>query len=486
MFSMEDCSSSSTRLADLERSQSHSILFQSALDRERALKTREDAFSSLEISLASAAPEAAGLDEFVPREECVVDEYEDVLELECAVPVAVEERRPAKASDFEVVREIGQGAFGRVLLVKRKKNGHMLAMKVLQKSAVVKRQNQRYIMGERDILTQMDHPFIVRLKCALQTQSRLFLVMEYLPGGELLKHIREEGLLNEDQTAFYVGECVLALEYLHSRNIVHRDLKPENVLLDMDGHIRLTDFGLARSVNEVGLKSVCGTDLYLAPEMISGKGTYGTSVDWWALGCLTFEMLTGDPPFYAKERKALYKMILNQNPKYSPFMSDTCVKLLKGMLDRNVERRLGSTKSTMFEARGVHELKSHAFFKKINWKDLEHKMLAPPIKPHNLGMAGLEVPKKPIQNGNNKGGCGGGGGFGGNKDGKKKKPPTPPPHPSTTDEPPTDDNLDLASEDGGNGSEPRDFVGFSFVSPAFMSPAAKTPAMSLAMRAMIE
>ena len=188
--------------------------------------------------------------------------------------------------------------------------------------------------------------------------------------------------MNDKQAMFYAGEIILALEYLHSRNIVHRDLKPENILLDGEGHIRLTDFGLARKLegDDALLQSICGTDLYMAPEMLAGKA-YGKAVDFWALGCVLYEMQTGDPPFDANNRRRLYQMIMTKNAKFPSWMSPVCNKLLKGLLDRNVENRLGASRSTMFAVGGVAALKQHDFFKKLDWKLLEKKQLVPPLAP---------------------------------------------------------------------------------------------------------
>ena len=160
--------------------------------------------------------------------------------------------------------------------------------------------------------------------------SQLYLVMEYLCGGELFHHLRNEGLFMEDTACFYTAEIVCALEYLHSCKIIHRDLKPENVLLDAKGHVRLTDFGLATvESGDCQAKTICGTDLYMAPEMLGGNG-YGRAVDWWSLGTLLFEMLTGDPPFFARDTKQLYKKIMREKPKYPRWLSSPCHSLLKG------------------------------------------------------------------------------------------------------------------------------------------------------------
>jgi len=292
------------------------------------------------------------------------------------------------ATDFELLKVIGKGAYGRVLQVRDRTTENVYAMKVLQKGHILQKNNLDYVREERNILSQADHPFVVTLMCAFQTEDKLFLVMEYVAGGELFSHLLNEGIFNESQTRFYASEMILALEYLHQNGIIHRDLKPENVLLDAAGHIRITDFGLAK-VDRENLKNartLCGTDLYMAPEMISGTSAgYGKAVDFWSLGVITFEMLTGDTPFYAKETKRLYRMILTSKPRYPSWLTSGCVNLLKGLLNRNVEQRLGAAESTMFKVRGVQELKDHVFFKGLNWNDLADLKVKPPIVPFSEG-----------------------------------------------------------------------------------------------------
>mmetsp|Transcript_44932 Transcript_44932/g.71759 ORF Transcript_44932/g.71759 Transcript_44932/m.71759 type:complete len:602 (-) Transcript_44932:1808-3613(-) len=289
----------------------------------------------------------------------------------------------ASPEDFELLAVIGKGAYGRVLQVRESRTGDIYAMKILQKGQVLQKNNMAYVREERNILSRADHPFVVTLMCAFQTTDKLFLVMEYVCGGGLFSHLRNEGLFLEEQAKFYAGEIILALEYLHQNGIIHRDLKPENVLLDAEGHIRITDFGLAKISNDHNEKSntLCGTDIYMAPEMIAGNG-YGRAVDFWSLGAMIFEMISGDPPFYAKDTKRLYKMILNQKPKFPSYLTGPCVSLLKGLLNRNVEMRLGAAISTMFKVKGVRELKDHPFFKKLDWEKLLQRQIEPPFQPN--------------------------------------------------------------------------------------------------------
>jgi len=282
-------------------------------------------------------------------------------------------------TDFELLKVIGQGAYGRVYQVRHRLSHEIFAMKVLMKGEVLQKNNLAYVREERNILCKVQHPFVVTLFCAFQTPGKLYLVMEYVCGGELFGHLREEGLFQESQARFYAAEMVLAIDYLHQNGIIHRDLKPENVLLDAEGHIRITDFGLATE-NTKEARTLCGTDLYMAPEMIAGHG-YGKAVDFWSLGAILFEMLTGDTPFNAKDTKRLYRLILSSKPRFPRWLSKECISLLRGLLNRNVEQRLGATSSSMFKIGGVAGLKEQAFFKGIDWNRLEALEIEPPFKP---------------------------------------------------------------------------------------------------------
>jgi p70 ribosomal S6 kinase len=315
--------------------------------------------------------------------EFTASEIREDLEVEADVVADAPPRRKLGPSDFELVRVIGMGAFGKVVMVRSRLSGNSYAMKCISKRMLHKRNHVTYMKAERDIMARVDHPFIVRLKCAFQTDNKLFLVMDYLAGGELFFHLNKQGLMLEESSQFYIAEIVLALEHLHSLDILHRDLKPENVLLGLDGHVCLTDFGLAKELEpdeEEGLKTICGTNEYMAPEMILRKG-YGKAVDWWSTGCLMYEMLTGYPPFQGPTTKELNRKILNDRVSLPKWVSSSCHQILRGLLERNVSKRLGAMRSTMFEVGGISAIKGHPFFKSLDWHALFSKNVSPPFIP---------------------------------------------------------------------------------------------------------
>ena len=242
---------------------------------------------------------------------------------------------------FDLLKLIGQGAFGKVLLVRNKLNGILYAMKVLSKKHLKKKNNIQYMKSERDFLLKCRHPFIVTLWHAFQTEKKLFLVMDFLAGGELFFHLKRRGLIMETEVRFYLAEIILALDFLHDLNIIHRDLKPENVLLRADGHIALTDFGLAKDTSAQNTtRTFCGINEYMAPEMLTRNG-YGKSVDWWALGCLCFEMLAGKPPFQAKTEKDLFRKILAEKVACPSYLGASTHALIRDLLENDVNKRLG-------------------------------------------------------------------------------------------------------------------------------------------------
>jgi serine/threonine protein kinase len=297
-------------------------------------------------------------------------------------------QRFVSPKDFDLLKVIGMGAFGKVLQVRNKHSGQILAMKVISKRLLKRRSGYiENIQAERNILTKVRSPFVVTMHCSFQTKEKLFIIMDFLAGGELFLRIGREGLFLEKTAAFYLAEIILALDHLHSLGILHRDLKPENILLGADGHVCLTDFGLAKDFGGITederALTICGTHEYMAPEMVARKG-YSRAADYWSLGCIAYEMLSGNPPFQRLKNesyKDLFRKIMTERVKMPSGASAAACKLLKGLLNRNVQTRLGASRSTMFEVGGVAGLKSVDFFQGINWDLLANREITPPALP---------------------------------------------------------------------------------------------------------
>lgn len=298
---------------------------------------------------------------------------------------------PAKSKDtpilddFQLMKVVGKGSYGKVMLVKHEKTGEVYAMKMLRKENVVKRNQVEHTRAERNVLETAAHPFIVNLMYAFQTPKKLYFVLEFCPGGELFFHLSRNGRFSEGRAKFYTSELLLAIGYLHSLNIIYRDLKPENVLLDAEGHAKLTDFGLSKEGidDNFSAKSMCGTPEYLAPEILDKKG-HGRGVDWYSLGALLYEMLTGLPPYYTRDRDKLFDRIRRGELSYPTYMTAVAQDVCKKMLLRNPEQRLGGGKGD------VEEIKAHAFFGNTDWNAVMTKQIPTPFTPA-VGVGG--VPK---------------------------------------------------------------------------------------------
>lgn len=283
------------------------------------------------------------------------------------------------ADDFECMKVLGKGAFGKVMLVKAKGgNGEIYAMKVLSKQLLLERNEVVHTKTERRALEDTHHPFLVHLRFAFQTPTKLYLVMDYCNGGELFYHLKTSGRFAEPRARLYAAEITSALDHLHSRCIVYRDLKPENVLLDSEGHVRLTDFGLAKDEMALTDKThtFCGTPDYLAPEIIKGCG-HGRGVDWWSLGTMIYEMLGGLPPYYSENVNLMYEQVLRAPLEFKPpkFFTPAARDLLTKLLQKEPELRMGSSE------RDAAELKEHEWLAPIDWEKLMAREIEPQFKP---------------------------------------------------------------------------------------------------------
>ncbi|UJR28186.1 hypothetical protein I4U23_009439 [Adineta vaga] len=285
----------------------------------------------------------------------------------------------ADSSHFELLQTLGAGSFGKVFLVRKiigPDSGCLFAMKVLTKASLKVRDRQRTKM-ERDILAQISHPFIVKLHYAFQTEGKVYLVLDFLRGGDLFTRLSKEVMFTECDVQFYLAELALALDHLHSLGIVYRDLKPENILLDTDGHIALTDFGLSKEsipTQDSKTFSFCGTVEYMSPEVVSRKG-HSHVADWWSFGVLAFEMITGHLPFHGSNRKETMSMILKAKLAMPTYPSLEAQSLLRMLFKRNPANRLGAGPD------GFRNIQNHPFFASIDWNKLYKKQVEPPFIP---------------------------------------------------------------------------------------------------------
>lgn len=288
--------------------------------------------------------------------------------------------RKMQATDFAPLRCLGKGTFGTVLLVKQAYTGKLYAQKQFRKASLtVHKQLIEQTKTERSILESINrHPFVVKLYYAFQDHEKLYLILEYAQGGELFEHLRTERMFPEETAAFYMAEMVLALEHLHHTvGVVYRDLKPENCLLDSEGHLLLTDFGLSKEAvdGEARCRSFSGTLEYCAPEVIQMQ-SYGTAVDWWSFGILGFDLLTGSSPFRANNDMKIKEKILKAKLVLPYFLSPDAKDFLTRLLRKEPKKRLGACMP-----KDMQSIKNHRFFRKIEWAKLERREVEPPIKP---------------------------------------------------------------------------------------------------------
>lgn len=304
-------------------------------------------------------------------------QYSDRVEGEVHVELTFNvTKKKMTIDDFDLLKVIGIGSFGKVMLVKKKDTERLYAMKILKKNHILQRDEVDHTRSERVILEKNQNPFLVGLKFAFQTPEKIYLVLDFVNGGELFYHLQNEGKFDEDRAKFYAAQLLLALEHLHTLDVVYRDLKPENILVDYSGYIALTDFGLCKEdVKHDGKTSTfCGTPEYMAPEVLKKQG-YGPAVDWWTLGILLYEMISGLPPYYDENTNLMYQNILYGDLVFPPGVSSKAQSLIKGLLNRDPEKRMGAG------PRGALAIREHPFFANISWPDLLARKYRAPWKP---------------------------------------------------------------------------------------------------------
>uniref|UniRef100_A0A3B1JTD6 Protein kinase C n=1 Tax=Astyanax mexicanus TaxID=7994 RepID=A0A3B1JTD6_ASTMX len=280
---------------------------------------------------------------------------------------------------FTFLQVLGKGSFGKVMLARLNNSDQVFAIKVLKKDIILQDDDVECTMTEKRVLSLAgSHPYLTQLYCCFQNPERLFFVMEFVNGGDLMFHIQKSRKFEENRARFYTAEISSALIFLHSKGIIYRDLKLDNVLLDKDGHCKLADFGMCKEGMCEGAVTgtFCGTPDYIAPEILQ-EMLYGPSVDWWALGVLLYEMLSGHAPFEAENEDDLFECILNEEIIYASWLSANAVDILKAFLTKNPSRRLGCVAADG----GENAIISHTFFSTIDWDKLNQRELEPPFKP---------------------------------------------------------------------------------------------------------
>jgi serine/threonine protein kinase len=282
------------------------------------------------------------------------------------------EAKVISLTDFEIIRTIGRGTYGVVQLVRSRRDRGLYAMKTMSKQLLAENDQIDQVMAERAVLLKTAHPFLVSAHFTFQSDTNVFLVLDYVPGGELFGRLKEEKKFSEPRACLYAAEIMLGLGHLHSIGIIYRDLKPENILVDREGHLKLTDFGLVKSSMDASSTTTtfCGTPEYIAPEVLQQK-PYTMAVDWWSFGILVFEMMAGLPPFYDENTNRMYRAIMHDPVKFPARMSPEAQDLIGKLLDRNPATRLGGG------PQDYKEIMLHPFFAELDWDDLHAKRVTP-------------------------------------------------------------------------------------------------------------
>uniref|UniRef100_A0A8C1DH68 protein kinase C n=1 Tax=Cyprinus carpio carpio TaxID=630221 RepID=A0A8C1DH68_CYPCA len=304
--------------------------------------------------------------------------YSGFLVCVCLCVNSKQKKTPLSLQDFRLIAVLGRGHFGKVLLAEYKKSGNMYAIKALKKGDIVARDEVESLMCEKRIfetVNSMQHPFLVNLFACFQTPEHVCFVMEYTAGGDLMMHIHAD-VFTEPRAVFYAACVVLGLQFLHDNKIVYRDLKLDNLLLDTEGYVKIADFGLCKEGMGFGdrTSTFCGTPEFLAPEVLTDT-SYTRAVDWWGLGVLIYEMLVGESPFPGDDEEEVFDSIVNDEVRYPRFLSSEAIGIMRRLLRRNPERRLGSSE------KDAEDVKKQPFFRNMDWEALLLRKLPPPFLP---------------------------------------------------------------------------------------------------------
>jgi len=279
---------------------------------------------------------------------------------------------------FSIGKTLGTGAFGRVMFVNHNESKKHYALKRLKKAAIIKMKQVDHMMSEKAILKDLEHVFIVNLSGTFHDERYVYLLLEYVVGGEFFTHLRKSGRLDNEAACFYAGQIGSIFEYCHNKDIIYRDLKPENILLTIDGYLKLTDFGFAKVIKDHRTYTLCGTPEYIAPEVLLNKG-HGKPVDWWTLGILIYEMIVGYPPFVDEDPMGIYQKILSGKIVFPKLFDKNAKSLVKHLLTAELSKRFGNLK------RGVEDIKEHKWFKDCPWDQLVKFEIKAPFTPQVKG-----------------------------------------------------------------------------------------------------
>jgi serine/threonine protein kinase len=279
---------------------------------------------------------------------------------------------------FNFLAVLGKGNFGKVMLAETKNTKQLYAIKVLKKEFIIENDEVESVRSEKRVFliaNKERHPFLLNLHACFQTETRVYFVMEYISGGDLMLHI-QRGQFGTKRAQFYAAEVCLALKYFHENGVIYRDLKLDNIMLTLDGHVKVADYGLCKEDMWYGstTSTFCGTPEFMAPEILLDK-KYGRAVDWWAFGVLIYQMLLQQSPFRGEDEDEIYDAILADEPLYPIHMPRDSVSILQKLLTREPELRLGSGPTD------AQEIMSHAFFRNVNWEDVYHKRVPAPFMP---------------------------------------------------------------------------------------------------------